>query len=188
MKAKTLFGAFAALMLVTACGGRKSSDKDIITTDYVAPKPTKPIAMNGDVQNQQVEWVEGRTYQVSVSRTAADSLAMVTDELGQKYIDNMITVEVKRADESVFFHRSFTKQSFSAWLDSDYQKKAILQGIRFHGVEDNALVFVAWVNYPTSGDDEAVELRVAVDRLGDIAIKPFSEDEREDLQLQDEED
>ena len=188
MKAKTIMIAAAAFMLATACGSRKSKSKDIITTDYVAPKPTTPIAMDGDVQNQQVEWMEGRHYQVSVSRAAADSLAMVTDELGQKYIDNIITVDVKRADESVFFHRSYTKQSFVAWLDADYQKKAILQGMRFQRVDGNALEFVAWVNYPTSSDDEAVELRLCINPQGEVTIQSFSDDEREDLRLQDEED
>ena len=187
MKAKAFLAVAVALMLMVACSSKKSSDKDIITTDYVAPKPTEPIAMDADVQSQQIEWVEGRSYQVKVSRTAADSLAMVSNELGQKYIDNVIAVEVKRADESVFFHRSFTKRSFAAWLDADYQQKAILQGMRFQRVEDGVLEFVAWVNYPTSGDDEAVELKMCINPQGEVSIQPFSEDERDDLRLQQDE-
>ena len=177
----------ALVVVFSACKGKKQANSDIIKIDYEAPKPSGPIAMNTDVQSTEVEWAEGRHYTVKVSRIAVDSLPMVSNDLEQKFIDNAIKLEVRRADSTLFFNRTLTKQAFVKWLDNDYRKKAILAGASFQKAEENNLLFVAWLNYPELGDDEAVDMQLSINRQGELSIAPLTEDEREDLMLQDQE-
>ena len=67
------------IMMLSACKEKKQSD-DIITTKYVPKQLQDPIGMPADNQSQAVEW-GGATYQVSVSRVAADSLRAVSDDV-----------------------------------------------------------------------------------------------------------
>jgi len=184
---KSLIVLFAASMiLMTGCSEKKPASKDIITTDYEAPKPkTTPISMSSLTDKKMVEWVGGKNYAVVVTRMAADSLPKVTDEIGQKYVDNVVKVQITRADSTVFFNRSYSKASFVEWLDEDYRKHALLEGIRFLKAEDDVLTFVAWFNYPEAGDDEAQELRITIDRMGDASIIRYSENDRDDLEQRD---
>ena len=176
----------ASVLMLTACKDKKTGNADIITTDYEIPKPSDtPIAMGVQADNAKVEWVEGRSYTVDVTRMPVDSLPMVTDEIGQKYVDNIIKVKVSRADSTVVFHRTFTKKSFLNWIDSDYQRNAVLAGIRFLKVENGLLVFTAWLNFPDAGDDEAVELSLQIDRNGEVTIQHYNENDRDDLEMMD---
>ena len=52
-----------------------------------APKPQAPIRMQTYTQTKDVVWL-GRNYQVEVKRMPDDSLRMVKDETGQKFVDN----------------------------------------------------------------------------------------------------
>lgn len=172
--------------MLAACKDKKAGNANIITTDYELPKPSDtPIAMGVQSDNVKVDWVEGRPYTVDVTRMPVDSLPKVTDEIGQKYVDNMIKVKVSRADSTIVFHRTFTKKSFLSWLDNDYRQNALLAGIRFLKVEDGLLVFTAWLNFPDAGDDEALELRLLIDKNGDVTIQHYSENERDDLEMMD---
>ncbi len=177
----------AAAMLLVACKDKKSASNEIITTDYEVPQPKAPIAMADKTDRTDVEWVEGRRYMVKVARMAVDSLPKVSNAYGQQFIDNLVDVQVMRADSSVFFHRHFTKSAFANWLAGEYKKNAILQGISFQRAEGDNLLFVAWLNYPESGEDEAVDLQLSVSRLGDVSIAPFDENDRDDLKMMDEE-
>lgn len=173
----------AAAVLTGGCKDKKQAANDIITTDYEAPRPQAPIAMSTTTDRTDVSWVEGRTYTIQVTRTPVDSLPMVTDANGQKFIDNVVNVEVLRADSSVFFRRSFSKAAFSEWLDGEYRKKGILEGVSFQRAEGSTLYFMAWVNYPQAGEDEAVDLQISLSRLGEISVQPFNEDDRDDLKM-----
>ena len=51
---------------------------------------------------------------------------------------------------------AFILSTFANWLAGEYKKNAILQGISFQRAEGDNLLFVAWLNYPESGEDEAV--------------------------------
>jgi hypothetical protein len=138
--------------------------------------------MSSLTEQKEVQWVEGRNYRVTVTRMAVDSLPKISDEIGQKYVDNQVKVTVMRADSTVFFNRTFTKSAFLNWLDGDYREHALLEGIRFLKAEGSDLVFVAWFNYPQAGDDEAKVLQLSVSRMGEVDIKPFVDNERDDLE------
>ncbi len=187
MKAnKSSYALVAVVMVVllclVACGEKKTSRDDIITTDYEAPALQAPIAMESQTSENDVPWIEDRVYYVFTQRTPADSLPHVTDSNGQEYVDNKVNITVKRRDQTVFFQRTFTKSSFASCIDADYQNSARLEDVRFLQVDGDCLVFSATLNHPGAADDEAIDLMLSINRLGELSIKVFDDDNlRDDL-------
>ena len=157
----------AALLLLTGCSQKKKSD-DIIATKPEVVKPQAPIRMQEYKQTTDVAWL-GKNYQVEVHRVADDSLKMVKDENGQKFVDNRISVKVMRSDGSVFFSRSFTKAVFESYLNNDYRRTGVLEGLVYDKVEGNNLFFAASVSHPQT--DEYIPLVVSVSNFGEVGIR-----------------
>ena len=91
--------AVLALGLLTGCKQKKQTE-DIIVRKTETPKPQAPIRMQEYNQVKDIQWLD-RGYQVNIRRTADDSLRMVKDETGQKFVDNSISLRIVRADGSV---------------------------------------------------------------------------------------
>ena len=168
MKKIQLFVALLMVALMISSCGKKKESKDIIVPTVEEVKPKDPISMQPYNQQQQVEWLD-KHYQVFIDRVADDSLRMVEDETGQKFIDNRINLRVVRADGSVFFKQEFTKSSFDAQLDDDYRQTGILEGLVFDKVDGNNLVFAGSVSHPQT--DEYIPLVVTVSNFGKLTIK-----------------
>ena len=158
----------AALVLATAACSEKKKHDDIIATKTEAPKPQGPIRMQEYRQNTDIQWL-GKNYQVEIVRTPDDSLRMVKDETGQKFVDNRISLRILRADGSVAFSRIFTKAAFESQLDDDYRKTGILEGLVYDKVDGNNVVLAASVCHPQT--DEYIPLVVTVSNFGDVGIK-----------------
>ena len=152
--------------MLAGCKQKKQSE-DIIVRKTEAPKPQAPIRMQEYNQIKDIHWLD-REYQVNIRRTADDSLRMVKDETGQKFVDNRIRLQVIRQDGSVFFSQSFTKATFSEYLDDDYRQTGILEGLVFDRVEGNYLLFAGSVSHPQT--DEYIPLVIKVSNFGDVAI------------------
>ena len=157
--------ALGATML-TGCKQKKQSE-DIIVRKTEAPKPQAPIRMQDYNQVKDIQWLD-RSYQVDIRRTADDSLRMVKDETGQKFVDNRILLKVIRQDGSVFFSQTFTKASFNNYLDDDYRTTGILEGLVFDRVDGNHLIFAGSVCHPQT--DEYIPLVVTLSNFGDVTI------------------
>ncbi len=166
---KSLFMVMAAGMMLSlvACGEKKKS-KDIITQRVEKVVPRGPERMQEYDDSRDVAWI-GKQYKVTVHRQPADSLPMVKDETGQKFVDNIISVSVVRSDGSRFFSRSFKKSDFLRYLDDDYSKTGILEGLVFDKAEGDFLEFAASVSHPNS--DEYIPLVVRLSRMGQITIQ-----------------
>ena len=164
-------GLLMAGMLAASCGQKKQS-KDIIVKRVEAPKPQEPIRMQEYKQTKDIQWLH-KDYQVEVRRVADDSLRMVKDEDGQKFVDNRITIRVLRSDGSVFFNQTFTKAAFEKYLDDDYRETGILEGLVFDKVDGPQLVFAASVSHPQT--DEYIPLVVTVSNFGTVGIRPDTE-------------
>jgi hypothetical protein len=167
MKKIQLLAALLMAVLAISCGKKKES-KDIIVPTAEVVKPKAPISMQPYSQQQEVAWLD-KSYQVFINRVADDSLRMVQDETGQKFVDNRITLRVIRADGSVFFKKVFTKATFDAQLDDDYRQTGILEGLVFDKVDGNNLVFAGSVSHPQT--DEYIPLVVTVSNFGNVTIK-----------------
>ena len=118
-------------------------------------------------QVKDVQWLD-RSYQVDIRRMADDSLRMVKDETGQKFVDNRIQLKVIRQDGSVFFSRTFTKADFNDYLDDDYRATGILEGLVFDRVEGLHLIFAGSVSHPQT--DEYIPLVITLSNFGDVTI------------------
>ena len=159
----------AAVMV--GCGEKKKSD-DIIAQRVVKAAPKAPERMQGYTDKREIQWI-GRTYHVDISRAAADSLPMVRDETGQKYIDNTVSVVISRSDGSVFFRHVFSKSDFSSCLDADYSQTGILEGLVFDRVDGDDLLFAASVSHPHT--DEYIPLVVRLSRMGALSVNRDTE-------------
>jgi hypothetical protein len=157
--------------MLTACGGQKKSN-DIITDIAVQPISKEPIQMQEYTDQRNIDWI-GKTYHIAIHRQPSDSLSMVKDEFGQKYVDNVFSLTVSRSDGSVFFNRTFTKKSLSAYLDDDYRATGIFEGLVFDRADGDDLVFGASVGHPQT--DEYIPLVIRLSRMGDLSIKRDTE-------------
>ena len=159
------------LTVPCSCKKEKKSD-DIIATKYEVKRPKAPIRMEEKKDSKNVQWV-GRSYTLEILRMPDDSLAYVQDETGQKFVDNRITLRIIRTDGSVFFQRTFVKQTFSSCLDDDYRKTGILEGLVLDKVGGSQLVFAASVCHPQT--DEYIPLVVTLSSTGEVGIRRDSD-------------
>ena len=143
-KVSMLLLAGMAVMLV-ACGGKKKSE-DIIAPRIVKVQPKDPIRMQPYLDEKEVSWI-GKKYFVSVSRQPSDS----------------------RQDGSVFYNRTFTKKALTQYLDDDFNKTGVFEGLVFDKADGDWLVFGASVGHPQS--DEYIPLVFRLSRMGVLDIK-----------------
>ena len=155
------------VVVLAACGGKKKSE-DIIAPRIVKVQPKEPVRMQPYLDEKEVTWI-GKKYFVAVSRQPSDSLPMVKDETGQKYVDNVFRLTVSRQDGSVFFSRTFTKKALTQYLDDDFNKTGVFEGLVFDKAEGDCLIFGASVGHPQS--DEYIPLVFTLSRMGDLSIK-----------------
>ena len=166
MNYRILSSILIASLLLASCGKKKQTN-DIIVRNIETPKPQAPIRMQDYRQITDVQWL-GKQYQVEVVRATSDSLPMVKDEVGQKFVDNRITLKVIRQDGTVFCTKTFTKAAFNGCLDDDYRKTGIIEGFVFDKVEGNQLYFAASVSHPQT--DEYIPIVVSLSNFGEVGI------------------
>lgn len=152
-----------------SCKEKQKSD-DIIVAKYVPEKISAPIKLPTDVRTTQVEWL-GKTYVVTLTREASDSLPMLKDENGQQYVDNRIQMVIKRSDNSLFLKKTFTKESFASYLENNFRQKGILENIAFLQVDEQLLKFGVVISRPEN-DDLFIPLDMWIDRMGGMTVKP----------------
>ena len=138
-------------MVLTSCNGR-SSKKD--PDNYVVESIQEDVISTEIHELQTIKATSqaefrGRTYDITVVRRADNTLPVVTDVQGVKYYDNTITMEVMTGG-SVFAHKIFNKNTFASYLEADFLKRSILEGLVFDKVTENGLLFAASVSYPES--------------------------------------
>lgn len=174
-------------MVLAACGEKKKSDNIIAEKVVVESGPKAPIEMQEYTDERNVEWI-GRSYHVAIHRHASDSLPMVKDETGQEFVDNVFTLAVTRSDGSMFFSRKFTKAALTHYLDENYRKAGVFEGLVFDKVDGDNLVFAASVGLPQT--DEYIPLVITLSRMGDLSIKrdtqmdtPPEEKEKEEEEI-----
>ena len=167
MKKALMIAMAAGLVLaMSGCGSKKKSDQ-IITQRIVKKAPQQPVKMQEYNDERDVPWI-GKSYHVAINRMPSDSLPMVKDETGQKFVDNIFTLTVSREDGSVFFSRQFTKAFFTDYITEVYRKAGILEGIVFDKADGDWLKFAASVGLPQT--DEYIPLVIRLSRMGELTV------------------
>lgn len=137
--------------LIVSCGNKNKDNEAEQTNTTTANKPAA-IVSDPKWNNQKgVKW-NGHNYQITIERTPAKDLAIVTDELGQRYYDNRVEITIQR-DGAPFYNKKFTKEAFIDFISDQDIETGILQGIAFDDVDkkENGLRFGAQVGVP--GED-----------------------------------
>lgn len=165
-KSFSMLAMALATALLAGCGQKNKTD-DIIAPKAVKRTASSPVRMQEYTQSKEVNWAGSRLV-CEIKRTACDSLPMVKDDTGQKFVDNSITLTIRRGDGSVFLKKTFTKATFHDALDADYRKTGILEGIVFDRIDGGSLRFAASVCHPQT--DEYIPLVVQVAANGSVGI------------------
>ena len=108
-------------------------------------------------------------YVYTIHREADDSLKVVIDENGDKFVDNYYDLTVLK-DGKEFFRRRFTKVSFGSQLDDNFRKNGILDGFRFMMAKEGQLTFGICVSFPESDMSEPFVLTIGPD--GSYTLEP----------------
>lgn len=172
MNNKLTLTLLAGLVLIVGCKEKKQTQDIIAPPKAESVRPSGPTRMQTYNKTWDVKWL-GKAYKVIVNRAPNDSLPLVKDEAGYQFVDNSITLEVCRADGSVAISKTFTKATFEDYIDANYRKGGILEGLVFDEVDDNYLEFAASVSLPQT--DEYIPLEVKIDNFGNVKIERDSE-------------
>ena len=98
-----------------------------------------------------------------------NKLQFEVDEDGTKYQESSWTLHVTR-DGRTLFSRSLSKADFKSQLPEDFQKLGIMDGLRFHHIEEGKLYFSTCVSYPDSDMSYPFILTIGPD--GSYTIEP----------------
>lgn len=169
-KFRFVLPVFIALSVVAMSCKEKKETRDIIAPKPVKKAPTAPVSMQDYTHTEDVEWL-GRIYKVVVSRSVDGEASVFDDGTGTKYHDNKILLQVLRDDDTSFFERSFTKNSFSQYLGDKYLGSNTLLGLVFVKADGDNLMFSVSVGSPDALSDEYVPLSLVLSRTGVLTVK-----------------
>lgn len=168
-RAALILTAAAALALSSCGGGNTAGQADGY---YMASREDSVSAQTGTRSLQTIEAqldtaYAGRRFHSYVVRRADESLPTVTDDDGNRYLDNRITLRLTSGQEKVL-ERDFLKTDFAKYLDSTFLKNSILEGLTFDRIVAGGLQYAASVSYPES--DLYVPFNVLVTPRGSVSI------------------
>ena len=154
------------LGIMSGCKEEKKRE-DIIVKKVVRKAPSGPVSMQEYTQATEVDW-SGEAVVCEISRKPDATLPMVTNENGQKFVDNAISLKIKYQVGNILFEKKFVKSDFNVALDADYIKNGILEGLVFDVVENGMLKFAGSVSRPQT--DEYIPIVLLVSKNGTISI------------------
>ena len=144
---RILFGLLVLSAVLCACN-RPSSGNEESSQNSTTDEMDQNIIHRLPVLHVEDTVRSGNNvYAWTINREPCDSLGIVTDEMGFRFADNVLTVTVKK-NGSAFFSKTFRKTSFSHFLDEDFARQSILDGCRFMQVHEGMVTFSLAVSYP----------------------------------------
>ncbi|MBQ6038903.1 MAG: DUF4738 domain-containing protein [Bacteroidaceae bacterium] len=155
--------------MLSSCGG--SLSKNDSPTSEIQPAEEVVLKAPQFMQDSDITVpvkVGEREFQSNVVRRPDNNLPMVSNEQGQKYVDNRITLTLREGGRLVV-SKEFTKNDFLSFLDAGFQRHAILEGLVFDKVEGRNILYAASVAYPES--DLYVPFQITVTPAGNISIE-----------------
>ena len=167
------------LAMVVGCKEEKKTETIIVEKPVTIVKKAETQEMSNSEFSETVKWVNDAYYSVTIERGVDKSLPVVSDEQGNKYYDNMVTLTVSRADGSVFFSKTYKKGDFGSCLDSNTSSRGALLGMVFVRAEGDYLVFSVSVGSPDPNSDEYVPMTLKLSRMGATQLERASLDELE---------
>lgn len=169
MKSTFYIVALSSFMLLASCGNKPKEDNSSEILYSMESKSFDGLQrMQSSHAEQDVAW-KGKNYHFVINRVANDSLPKIKDEAGDVFVDNTITLSIKRNRSERFFDKVFTKQSFASVLDERFLSHAMLEGMVFDKATDGGLIFAASVSYPQS--DLFVPVIITIAPNGNMSMR-----------------
>lgn len=156
--AAAIFVALTGIIL--SCKETKKSD-DIIITKPVVEKERPTQSMEAYSHTDTVT-MGGATYIITTERKPDTSLPLTKDETGDKYYDNVVKLVITRAKGSVVYSRTFTKNDFSTYIESDYLSRNALLAVVYYDVDGTSLCFAGSVGSPDKMSDDYIPLTIKI--------------------------
>ncbi|MGN0256851.1 MAG: DUF4738 domain-containing protein [Bacteroides sp.] len=156
-------------LFAAACSSSTKGDGSKLTEmSAESAVSTKPERMQVSEVTETFT-LKGGSYQSTVVRRPDESLPIVTNSEGAKFVDNRISLRITSQGRNIV-DRVFTKQDFASLLNARFMKYAILEGLVFDQVTEKGMIrYAASVAYPQS--DLYVPIRITVTPQGQLNIE-----------------
>ena len=167
MKDVLYFWMCLVMVLLSACSSQKKGDGDDI---HVLMKDS--VDSHG-LQRMQVSDTKttftyaGRDYQSNVVRRPDDALPVVTNEQGDRFVDNSISLRIT-SDGKLVIDKVFTKESFASLVEAKFLRHSILEGLVYDKTTPQGIVYAASVCYPQT--DLYIPLSLTITPDGKIVM------------------
>lgn len=127
---------------------------------------------------------QGKDYQSAVRRQPDESLPIVVNEQGEKFVDNRISLRLT-CNGQVVVSKVFTKETFASLVDARFLKYSILEGLVFDKTTPEGILYAASICYPQT--DLYIPLRITVTADGQVSLakedlmeEPYETGEKEE--------
>lgn len=170
--------AYASVIFLSACSSKSKDGNDM----QVLMKDSTELAGPQRMQVSDVKATftyKGKDYQSSVVRKPDESLPVVTNEQGEKFVDNRITLRITSGGKTVV-DKVFSKESFASLIDARFMKYATLEGLVFDQTTPQGMIYAASVCYPQSDLYVPVKLTITADGKISMAKEDLMEDYQTD--------
>lgn len=173
---KRLFYLFPVLTLgfLLSCQSKPKTDEQL--EEELSIEDIVNENMSGDIRQQNLDIldsavVNGKVYRYEIHRISSDTLPTVRGDYSRNAIfyDNIATLKVTQGSK-VLYSKTFTKKSFSNFVDAEMMRNSILEGFVFDHVIEGGLQFAAAVGYPQD-DDMFVPVSIKVMADGSVKIE-----------------
>ena len=151
--------ACVVVLSVISCTSRNRNGEDVQILMRDSTVVTAPQRMQVSDTKTTITY-RGKEYRSSVVRRPDESLPVVKNEQGERFVDNSITLRI--------VDKVFTKESFASLVDAKFMKYAILEGLVYDKTTPQGIIYAASICYPQT--DLYVPLRLTVSADGKISM------------------
>ena len=158
--------ACVVVLSVISCTSRNRNGEDVQILMRDSTVVTAPQRMQVSDTKTTITY-RGKEYRSSVVRRPDESLPVVKNEQGERFVDNSITLRITCGGRQVV-DKVFTKESFASLVDAKFMKYAILEGLVYDKTTPQGIIYAASICYPQT--DLYVPLRLTVSADGKISM------------------
>ena len=163
-----LLGLTFCLCATSSCSLQKNKEHEnvrILMKDSVEnslpqkmPKSESKINLN----------YKGKAYVSIITRRPDERQALVKNQQGDTFIDNLITLHIK-SDDKTIVNKEFVKTDFASLINARFMNNAILENLIYTETTTEGFVYVASISYPQS--DLYVPIKLTVTPNGNIKME-----------------
>lgn len=175
----------AALSLIAvSCGNKKESEQsenryEEKTNDISGVSSTSSYSDSDNIT------INDKEYNYTYDFHSVDSLPHITYPSGSEYMDNAVSLNIKRDGED-FVQKTFTKASFKSYIPEKLYETSGLIGFAYNIERQmtktfDALYFIITIGSLEDTEEIAYPLEVRIDTDGGMTVKKYEYSETEPL-------